>query len=146
MAYFDYMKSRFNTKDIFKLEKIEDGSFIISSIDLFSILTYFKNCNKFVCTDVSCENARIMNKTLRKLLEDPIKEVAETAEDELRIAKERAALLKIKDNAMKKIKSMRSIATETGLRGGKTKKSKKSKKTKKIKRSKKSKKSKKNKK
>lgn len=146
MAYCDYMQARFKTKDIFQLEKIKGSPLIISSIDLFSILTYFKNCNKFVCTDVSCENARIMNKTLRKLLEDPIKEVAETAEDELRIAKERAALLKIKDNAMKKIKSMRSIATETGLRGGKTKKSKKSKKTKKIKRSKKSKKSKKNKK
>jgi ribosomal protein S13 len=136
MAYCHYTQARFKTKNIFKLEKIEDGSFIISSIDLFSILTYFKNCNKFVCTDVSCENARIMNKTLKKLLEDPIKEVAESAEDELRIAKARAAHLKIKDNAMKKIKSMRSIATETGLRGGKTKKRNKSKKTKKIQKSK----------
>lgn len=70
----------------------------VKNVDLFLVLTYFNNCNKLVCTDVSCENVNIMSVPLKRILKTPGKE---------------------KNKIMNKIKEMRSKAYESDLRGGK---------------------------
>lgn len=109
MAYCYYIKKLIEPSADISLVKTEKfinktdtvPTVIINNIDLFSILTYFKNCNKFVCVDFSCENVKIENLKLENILRNPGKE---------------------KRKLINKIKNMRSKAVESGLRGGKKEK------------------------
>jgi hypothetical protein len=124
ISYCSYINTIVNKNNEVKLIEFklteEETNLEVNNADLFTILTYFKNCDKLVCTDVSCETVNIKSNTLNNIFNPPRKYKYYKVGEKI----EKPKINKEKNELKNKIKEMRSTAKNSKLRGGKKKKTK----------------------